>query len=222
MTWTIDDRLWLLLKAGVAERHTWKALWDWLGSHTAVSAGRWRNFYSGHQKAAAEMIEAAAKIWPQHAFWLATGISDVANGHVAPSTAFCFPEHSYLPDEASRRYFTKSLEINEVLFSRSGIDASDDETRRASLERVNVFGTWTGSGIVQAAYSLAGKEIYTELRQDWEQRESEREAHLKSIRSLKPAKSSDQTNGSIRLRVADERTSHQHDFDLFYAPRPAR
>jgi hypothetical protein len=40
------------------------------------------------------MIQVLARMFPQHAFWLSTGITDAANGRIVPLTAQIFPELS--------------------------------------------------------------------------------------------------------------------------------
>lgn len=57
---------------------------QWLANNSTVSAEAWRSFWNGKQRPSAEMIEAAAHIWPNYAFWLATGIDDVSHGHLSP------------------------------------------------------------------------------------------------------------------------------------------
>ena len=51
---------------------------------TGIGARRWNAFSLGSQQPTIEMIEAVSKTWPQHAFWLATGIEDSWAGHTNP------------------------------------------------------------------------------------------------------------------------------------------
>lgn len=212
MGWKIEDRLWLLLKESVGERHSWKALWEWLAGQSTVSAGRWRNFYSGHQKASTDMVEAASKLWPQYAFWLATGITDAANGHIAPVTALVFPEHSYDSSEESNTYFRRSLELVETLAQRANVSQMDDELRRQMIERLCVFGTWTASGLLSEAYRLSSTGLYIDYKQAWEQREVKRNEHVGNLRREKP-----QVQGQVSPASGiDERAKHQSKSELFY------
>jgi ribosome-associated translation inhibitor RaiA len=55
------------------------------------------------------MIEAAGKAWPEDAFWLTTGISDPAYGHVAPGENG-YPERSERK-ENSAALFKKQVEM---------------------------------------------------------------------------------------------------------------
>lgn len=93
---TIGDRLKLLLQAKCrlgAGRESTAAkphfaehgFWLRLAASTSVPSARWRNFFSGNQKVTPPMIDAAAKLWPQHAFWLAAGLVDLDAGHTAPA-----------------------------------------------------------------------------------------------------------------------------------------
>lgn len=51
---------------------------------TNIQSESWRKLLSGKQRATIEMIESAGKQWPQYAFWLTTGFTDIAHGHIAP------------------------------------------------------------------------------------------------------------------------------------------
>lgn len=51
---------------------------------TGISAQKWQNLGQGKQRANDEMIEAIGKAFPQYAYWLVTGKTDEAHGHVSP------------------------------------------------------------------------------------------------------------------------------------------
>lgn len=74
---------------------------------TGLGSRKWNSFALGEQKATAEMIEAASKIWPQHAFWLATGIEDAAVGHTDPSMRES--AHSYQIEDVTEELFRLKL-----------------------------------------------------------------------------------------------------------------
>lgn len=84
----IGDRLKLLVSARTDDRLRYVQL----ETITGISADRWKNFWFGRKKADAEMIEAVSKAWPETAFWLACGASDVQFGHIAGSSENTFPE----------------------------------------------------------------------------------------------------------------------------------
>lgn len=226
MSSTIDDRLFLLLKeqAGRPDapendgaHFAWKGFWKRMEELTGVTSGRWRNFFSGQQKAAPDMIEGVAKVWPQYAFWLATGITDATNGHVAPTTVLVFPEHLYAEDEHANAYFQHALALTSLLAEQVNIDFEDQERRRSAFERIRVLGAWTAGQVVDAIYSLADSESYSRLLEIWKAREVERPRHVQRI------------TGERRSRVSKDGTkrglhgaTHQDAWDLFYKPRPAR
>lgn len=66
-----------------------------LTEYTRISIQRWRKVFHRRQRPAPDMIEALARLFPHYAFWLVTGITDAANGHVAPDNAQTFPERLY-------------------------------------------------------------------------------------------------------------------------------
>lgn len=51
---------------------------------TGIQADTWKSWFHGRQRPTVEMIESAGKQWPQYAFWLTTGFTDIAHGHIAP------------------------------------------------------------------------------------------------------------------------------------------
>lgn len=51
---------------------------------TGVSSERWKAISAKKQNVTIEIFEVVCKTWPQHAFWLATGIEDSITGHTNP------------------------------------------------------------------------------------------------------------------------------------------
>lgn len=58
--------------------------WREMEDVTGIPRKRWQNVSRGVQRATEEMIEAIGEHWPQYAYWLVTGRSDIANGHRSP------------------------------------------------------------------------------------------------------------------------------------------
>ncbi|MBM5573661.1 hypothetical protein [Deefgea sp. CFH1-16] len=79
-TTNIEERLIVVLKAE-AQAH---GFWSKLESETGVSAQRWRKVVSERQRPTCDMIEAAAKRWPQFSLWLTTGIAYAEIGQIRP------------------------------------------------------------------------------------------------------------------------------------------
>jgi hypothetical protein len=50
-----------------------------LTEYTGTSTQRWRKVFHRRQRPTPDMIEALARLFPQYAFWIATGISDSGN-----------------------------------------------------------------------------------------------------------------------------------------------
>ncbi|PQP07986.1 hypothetical protein C5615_37005 [Burkholderia cepacia] len=75
------------------------------------------------------MLEALARRWPEYAFWLATGLTDAANGHVSPSMrAEIRSSNSLLGtavDEALD-YFERALLYQEVVVDNETQISPDD------------------------------------------------------------------------------------------------
>jgi len=55
---------------------------------TGISGETWRKFLSGKQKVSLVMLQAVAHLWPEYAFWISTGITDSAHGHIGPDVAY--------------------------------------------------------------------------------------------------------------------------------------
>ena len=94
---------------------------------TGIGARRWNAFSLGSQQPTIEMIEAVSKTWPQHAFWLATGIQDSSTGHTDPEMR---ESNRYEIEDVAAELFQWKLSRKyepEKLFGlmRKAIDAKD-------------------------------------------------------------------------------------------------
>lgn len=77
---SIRSRLLEVLKQRTDEARRFKSLEE----STRISGATWRTFWNRNSTPSGEMVEAIARLWPQYAFWLATGGTDPLAGHVAP------------------------------------------------------------------------------------------------------------------------------------------
>ncbi len=77
----ISDRLKLIVKAETPE----KGRFPFLESHSGINAATWRTWWTRGAAPNGYLVEAAGLLWPQYAFWLATGLTDVCNGHIDTS-----------------------------------------------------------------------------------------------------------------------------------------
>jgi hypothetical protein len=78
---TIKGRLRLLVTAKTTE----KKRFEQLESATNISWETWRTWWRRDHSPSSQVIEAVGKAWPEHAFWLVTGITDVEAGHTMPT-----------------------------------------------------------------------------------------------------------------------------------------
>ena len=207
MSTTIEDRLILLLRQD-GEPHGY---WQGLERNTGISAARWRKTYTRQQRPTTDMLSAICRLRPQYAFWLATGITDAANGHTAPVTALTFPEmpRHKLSDPHAENYFLQSLELNRDLYRAVDPDLDDDS--RLKTSETTLVGTqrW-GSDLVREAYAVADQTAYRKLIEQHELREKHRQD--KTRLPKKPANSA----ATDKIGLQDPRTAHQGQNDLFW------
>jgi hypothetical protein len=78
---TLGGRLRLLITAMTPE----KKRFNELEAISGIPSATWRTWWRRDVAPSCHFIEAAAKAWPEHAFWLATGITDVEAGHTMPT-----------------------------------------------------------------------------------------------------------------------------------------
>lgn len=202
-----------------------RGFWEKISQLTGIPSARWRSAFSRKQKPTSVMIEAVAHLWPKYAFWLVTGITDAANGHVAPLTALTFPEFLHAEQPGAEPYFLKSISLAKRLFEEGNVDLADDEARLAASERELPLAHWVGGDLVSVAYRLVEHPEYQELVRAWEAREESRSEHLGRVlgtdrpweRQLEEARLSGRKLTPIR--GADARVRHQSSWDLFYKKR---
>lgn len=78
---SIADRMKAVIQPNTNPNSRFKELEEMSG----INAASWKAAWHGNQRPTAEMIEHVARLWPQHAFWLATGELPEPQGiHLAP------------------------------------------------------------------------------------------------------------------------------------------
>lgn len=87
VTYNIDFRILLMTQWFTKGKNDWKQL----ETVTGIKAVKWRHVQAGITRPSLDMFEALCKLFPEHAFWLATGISDNEAGHTAPQINLAFP-----------------------------------------------------------------------------------------------------------------------------------
>jgi len=58
----------------------------WLEKQSGIGKKRWANVKSGHLEMRAAEVEALAQIWPEYAYWVATGKELPSCGQISPLT----------------------------------------------------------------------------------------------------------------------------------------
>lgn len=223
MSSTINDRAMLLMThvaiQGAVPGQLGRNYWERFSQDTGIPAQRWRNVMSRRQKVTLEMLEALTRRHPQHAFWLATGITDVANGHVAPPNAVTFPERTQVDDHWGALYFKAALTLLDRLYQAAGIDTEDDEARLQASVRTRQMAKFDGGPVVDTAYKLAASDDYHNALELWANRERDREKHVGRLRAASespPAEFGDPLHGG------DGRGWHQSPWDMFFKPVPEK
>ena len=199
-----------------------RGFWEKLSQLTGIPSARWRSAFSRKQKPTSAMIESIAHLWPKYAFWLVTGVTDAANGHVAPLTALTFPEFLHAEQPGADAYFGKAIALAKRLYEEGAVDLESDEARLAAVERTLPLAHWVGSDLVEVAYRLAASDEYQELISAWERREDSRAEHLGRVLGTDRPWEQQLEEARLRgakltpIRGADPRTKHQSSWDLFY------
>ncbi|MFM0380475.1 hypothetical protein PQQ72_26055 [Paraburkholderia strydomiana] len=77
--------------------------WKQLEEATGIKSVKWRHFQAGVIRASIDMFESLCKRFPEHAFWLSTGLADYEAGHTAPQVNVAFPGSfgTFFPSETS-------------------------------------------------------------------------------------------------------------------------
>ena len=199
-----------------------RGFWEKLAQLTDIPSARWRSAFSRKQKPTSAMIESIAHLWPKYAFWLVTGVTDAANGHVAPLTALTFPEFLHAEQPGADAYFRKAIALAKRLYEEANVDLESDDARLAAVERTLPMAHWVGGDLVDVAYRLVFSAEYQELVRAWEHREQARAEHLGRVLGTDRPWEQQLEEAKLRgakltpIRGVDPRTKHQSSWDLFY------
>jgi hypothetical protein len=129
---SLSDRLRKLIELVTPATRRFVTLED----QTGIKAETWRTWWNRGGKASAEMIQGIGQGWPEYAFWLVTGTSDLRHGHRSPDDedAMTRMHGTYLPRTAARDLFLKQLELarwcdeNSWTIGQNDDDASYDSS----------------------------------------------------------------------------------------------
>ena len=114
---------WLQKKTGIS-RNTWQTWWD---KEDAVPSGK--------------MVETVARLWPQYAYWLATGSTDEEYGHKAPKSvqnSSTWPEYGGVRSASSSEYLKHCIAMqNKIASDESYIGSKEWERDWEQLDSIS-------------------------------------------------------------------------------------
>lgn len=117
-----------------------------LEEQSTISSESWRKCLAGKQKPTLEMIEFVCTTWPEHAFWLCTGIPDGKYGHIAPSkglapgnTSRLF--HEYLTPKGGEEDTKYTIEKGFQVLSATGVMEENSDLQFEHLSRRHILET---------------------------------------------------------------------------------
>lgn len=111
-----------------------KRRWSELEALTNIPATSWNKAFNEKQRPTAEMIQAIARLWPEYAFWLSTGVTDAKHGHVSCRDgviAKFYPERTYAPRNAARPYFLQLIDLFGRTYGKAHQFASESLEKEA-------------------------------------------------------------------------------------------
>jgi hypothetical protein len=150
------DALTLRLRALIDVKAPMKARFIWLKNQTGISSPTWTAWWNRYSTASASMISSVSLLWPEHAFWLATGIQDWEYGHIAPdSEGFPMPYENQFRNKRNHEY--SAAYFKELLKSKRLDERVLDAVVTSGANEKAIDETKKG----QAAVSLG----YTEYEQ---------------------------------------------------------
>lgn len=83
------------------------------------------------------MIQAVSRLWPEYAFWLATGVTDAKHGHISCRTGTprqFYPERPYAPRNAAKPYFAQLIESFVRTYGEGNSYESEIEEKEAEVQ----------------------------------------------------------------------------------------
>jgi hypothetical protein len=110
----------LRLKAIIQSETEETGRFTWLQKWTEISRNTWQTWWDKDDAPpSGKMIEAAARLWPKYAFWLASGLSDEKYGHTYPkslSRTDTWPELETVEKKRASDYFLHCIKMQQAQF----------------------------------------------------------------------------------------------------------
>lgn len=92
-----------------------------LAAKSNLTEDAWRGMWYDRQRASVYMIEFAAREWPQHAFWLVTGVTDQKSGHTAPPGIDPFPEERLPERTKAGDAFKQAIKLKDLALANADV-----------------------------------------------------------------------------------------------------
>lgn len=124
-------------KAVIRQNTSDKRRWAELEALTEIPATSWNKAWNGKQRPTAEMLQAVARLWPEYAFWLATGVTDAKHGHIScrmGAPRQFYPERPYAPRNAAKPYFAQLIESFNRTYGDGNPYESEIEEKEATVQ----------------------------------------------------------------------------------------
>lgn len=191
---TISARLRLLATAKTPE----KKRFEGLEQETGIPSATWRTWWRREGTPSGQIIEAAAKAWPEHAFWLVTGITDVEAGHTMPTPPPLV--RAYIDPFPETPFSAKSHYDFNILSEEATSWASTSEEPKGVLLGDRRFGKWPDGAQEFLDYTAQYLRYTLELQALYWQ-------HYGN--SDKAEKAKKEVLNAARLKARQERWKHQ-------------
>lgn len=117
---TIKERMKLAILAKTRDRTRYVQLKE----QTGISGDIWKNFWFDRREPDALMLEAISRAWPEFAYWLVTGATNLASGHICPPNAFCY-EVGITPLITSEAFLRTGVDLAQTI--EETVKANPDE-----------------------------------------------------------------------------------------------
>lgn len=140
---TLTQRLLRLINMKADGRRPYKAMHELTG----IAADRWSAVFAERQRPTVDMIEGVSKLWPQHAFWLTTGIEDSEAGHTDPSMREQFS--TWEIEDVSEELFRMKLSRREPAQLHKALGQQTKKIGKRSYdEHKNFFDLFDDDGFI--------------------------------------------------------------------------
>lgn len=149
------------LKAVIAAETRDRTRYVQLKELTGISGDIWKNFWFDRREPDAIMIEAVSRRWPKYAYWLATGATNVACGHVCPASQLCF-ETDVQPSITSEAFFGAGIDL--AIYLDEVLTSSTEEEQEGITTHIHNFLRGDSLHRLNARESIVVDEIFKKIK----------------------------------------------------------